>query len=202
MFESVMKKTLIQALSLALLSVATFSCKKDYGDKIGPLQDSPAAIPVTVKNATYFERIPIVTTSVAAGGLVNITLQIPADKGKIKEISKVATGTTLANLQSGDNYQLNFMNGALVRPQGSGTNEITFSSTLALYSAYRTRIATNPGYSAGLNSAGAAPTVTMTTGTPSVVDERNPNFIRYWFQIKLEDGSDIVTTEVRVRILP
>ena len=199
-----MKKTLIQALTLTLLSVATFSCKKDFGDKIGPLQDSPAAIPVTVKNATYFERIPIVTTSVAAGGSVNITLQIPADKGKIKEISKVATGTTLANLQSSPNYQLNFnsTNGALVAVPGTGTNEITFSSKLSDYSAYRTRIATNPGYSAGLNSAGAAPTVTMTTGTPSVVDERNPNFIRYWFQIKLEDGSDIVTTEVRVRILP
>ncbi|GAB3726691.1 hypothetical protein GCM10027594_08500 [Hymenobacter agri] len=201
MFESVMKKTLIQALTLALLSVATFSCKKDYGDKIGPLQDSVAAIPVTVKNATYFERIPIVTTSVAGGGNVTITLQIPADKGKIKEITKVATGATLTNLQSADAYQLNYKNGALAPQAGTGTNEITFTTTLADYSAYRTRIATIPGYSAGLNSAGAAPTVTM-TGTPPVVDERNPNFIRYWFQIKLEDGTDIVTTEVRARILP
>lgn len=199
-----MKKNLIRAFAFALITVSAFSCKKDYGDKIGPLQDSPAAIPVTVKNATYFERIPIVTTSVAAGGAVNITLQIPSDKGKIKEITRVATGTTLANLQAAEVYSLNYntSTSSVALIGGNGSNEITFTSTLALYSAYRTRITTIPGYVAGLNSAGAVPTVTMTTGTPSIVDERNPNFVRYWFRIKLEDGTDIITTEVRVRILP
>jgi hypothetical protein len=204
MFDNTMKRTLVRIFALALISISAFSCKKDYGDKIGPLQDSPAAIPVTVKNATYFERIPIVTTSVAGGGAVNITLQIPSDKGKIKEITRVATGTTLANLQSAEAYSLNYNSATqtLNILNGTGSNEITFSSTLAAYSTYRTRIATIPGYSAGLNTAGAAPTVTMTTGTPAVVDERNPNFLRYWFLIKLEDGTEIVTTEVRVRILP
>ena len=203
MLNRIMKKNLIRAFAFALITVSAFSCKKDYGDKIGPLQDSPADIPVTVKNAAYFERIPIVTTSVAAGGAVSITLQIPSDKGKIKEITRVATGTTLANLQAAEAYSLNYStttSSAAPLP-GNGSNEITFTSTLAAYSTYRTRIAGITGYVAGLNSAGAAPTVTM-TGTPAVVDERNPNFIRYWFRIKLEDGTDIITTEVRVRILP
>lgn len=204
MLNNIMKNTLIRFFTLAVLSVSAFSCKKDYGDKLGPLEDSVADVPVTVKNAAFIERIPIVTTSVASGGVVTITLQIPADKGKIKEITRVATGTTLANLQAAPAYSLNYSTTAanVVPIAGTGTNEITFSSTLAAYSAYRTRIATVPGYSAGLNSAGAAPTVTMTTGTPPVVDERNPNFIRYWFLIKLEDGREIITTEIRARILP
>jgi len=198
-----MKNALTRFFALALLAVSAFSCKKDYGDNLGPLQDSLAAIPVTVKNAVFFERIPVVTTSVANGGAVSITLQIPADKGRIKQITRVATGTTLANLQSNPAYSLNYSTAtsALVPVAGTGSNEITFTSTLAAYSTYRARIATIPGYVAGLNSAGAAPTVT-TTGTPAVVDERNPNFIRYWFLITLEDNTEIVTTEVRVRILP
>jgi len=204
MFDITMKKQLIRVFALALITIGGFSCKKDYGDKIGPLEDSPAAIPVTVKNAVYFERVPIVTTSVAGGGNVTITLQIPADKGKIKEITRVSTGNTLANLLNpNQGYALNYStttNSATPIP-GNGSNEITFTSTLAAYSAYRTRIATIPGYSAGVNTAGNAPTVTM-TGTPPVVDERNPNFVRYWFNIKLEDGTEIITTEVRARILP
>ncbi|MGY3088850.1 hypothetical protein ACVWYF_001890 [Hymenobacter sp. UYAg731] len=197
-----MKKTLIRVFTLALLSVSAFSCKKDYGDKIGPIQDSLAAIPVTVKNATYFERVPIVTASVATG-TVNITLQIPSDKGKIKEITRVAAGNTLANLQSSEAYQLNYSSTTktLTPTPGNGSNEITYSGTLAAYTAYRARIATLPDYSAGVNTAGTAATVTM-IGTPPVVDERAPNHLRYWFLIKLEDGTEIVTTEVRVRLLP
>lgn len=202
MLNRIMKKNLIRAFAFALITVSAFSCKKDYGDKIGPLQDSPADIPVTVKNAAYFERIPIVTTSVAAGGAVSITLQIPSDKGKIKEITRVATGTTLANLQAAEAYSLNYstITSSAAPLPGNGSNEITFTSTLAAYSAYRTRITGITGYTL-VNSAGAVPIVTVLPGT-TTVDERNPNFIRYWFRIKLEDGTDIITTEVRVRILP
>lgn len=202
MFDTPMKKNLIRVFTLAVLSVSAFSCKKDYGDKLGPIEDSPAAIPVTVKNATYFERVPIVTASVATG-TVTITLQIPADKGKIKEITRVATGNTLANLQSSPAYQLNYnpTTQALTTVPGTGSNEITYTGTLAAYTAYRARIATIPGYSAGINTSGNAATVTM-VGTPPVVDERSPNHLRYWFLITLEDGTEIVTTEVRVRLLP
>jgi hypothetical protein len=198
-----MKKNIVRFIVLSLLSASVFSCEKDYGDKLGPLEDSVATIPVTVSNAAYVERVPIITTSVAAGGRFDITFQIPADKGKIREISRVATGTTLANLNSSPAFWLNYNATTQTAAPilGNGTNEVTFSSSLSTYSAYRTRIATVVGYSAGLNSAGAAPTVTM-IGTPPVVDDRNPNTLRYWFLITLEDGTEIVTTEVRVRILP
>jgi hypothetical protein len=199
-----MKKEISRLLLLICLSASVFSCKKDYGDNLGPLEDSIADTPVTVANATYFERIPVVTSSIAAGGNVNITLQIPADKGRIKQISRVATGATLANLQSTNpafwlNY--NTTSNSAVPIAGNGSNSITYTSTLNTYAAYRTRLMTVPGYVAGTNLAGNAPTV-ATTGTPAVPDERNPNFIRYWFLITLEDGRDIITTEVRVRILP
>jgi hypothetical protein len=203
MLHNVMKYTLPRFFLLLLLAFSAFSCKKDYGDLLGPLEDSPADIPVTVKNATYIERVPIVTTSIAAGGKFDITLQIPADKGKIKEITRVATGTTLANLQSTAPFWFNYnaTTKASEAIGGNGSNEITFSSTLAAYSAYRTRIATVPGYSATLNTAGPAPTVAVITGT-TTPDERAPNFLRYWFLITLEDGTTIIPTEIRVRILP
>ncbi|MDF7813487.1 hypothetical protein [Hymenobacter sp. YC55] len=200
-----MKKNIIRFVTLLLLSIGTFSCEKDYGNKLGPLEDSVADIPVTVSNAAYFERVPIITTSVAAGGRFDITLQIPAGKGNIREITRVATGTTLANLNSSAPFSLNFNTTTQTASPivGNGSNEITFSTSLAAYSAYRTRLATVPNYSAGVNSAGPAATVAMLGTAPNqVVDERTPTILRYWFLITLEDGTEIVTTEVRVRILP
>ena len=199
-----MKKNIIRFVALLILSAVTFSCEKDYGDKLGPLDDALAEIPVTVKNAQYHERVPVITTSVAAGGQFDIVLQIPAGRGTIREISRVATGNTLANLNTGGAFLLNY-NTATRTPSpiaGNGSNEITFSTSLSAYSAYRTRLTTVAGYNAGLNTAGDAATVRMTTGANPVVNERDPTTLRYWFLVTLESGQEIITTEVRVRILP
>jgi len=200
-----MKKIIIRFLALFVLSVGAASCEKDYGDNLGPLEDSVAEIPVTVSNATYFERVPVITTSVAAGGRFDVKFSIPTEKGKIKEITRVATGATLANLNAGAAYSLNYntANQSVTPITGNGSNEVTFSSSLAIYSAYRTRLNSVPGYSSSVNSAGSAATVAMLGTAPNqTVDERNPTTLRYWFLLTLEDGTEIVTTEVRIRILP
>ncbi len=80
-----------------------------YGNKLGSLQDSPAAIPVTIANQGYFERFSVVTTTVLGtgatpSGTITINLSIPADKGKIKKINKIAAGNSGVEYLQSNNY--------------------------------------------------------------------------------------------------
>lgn len=191
-----MKKQLFRTLVLGLLSVGAFSCKKKYDDQsLSPLQDSVTDIPVSVPNQEFFERFPIVTASLSkkdatGAGPFTIILEIPADKGKIKEITKIATGTAgLANLQD-PNQALLFNYDAAAKQvmpiAGNGSNRITFTSSLDRYTAYRTRV--------GSASAGQPASTTGFTA-------QNPNQLPFYFLLTLEDGRQVVSTAVRVRVL-
>ena len=192
-----MKKQFIHLMALALLALGTFSCKKAYDDKsLSPLQDSVTDTPITVPNQEFFERFPIVTASLSnkptatTTGPFTIVLQIPADKGKIKEITKITTGTAgLANLASSDNslaFNYDPAGSRLAPISGNGTNQITFASSLDKYTAYRTRV--------GAAAAGqAASTVGFTP--------QNPNQLPFYFLLTLEDGRQLVSTAIRVRVL-
>ena len=193
-----MKKSFARFSVLCLLALGAFSCKKEY-DGLGPLQDSVADIQITVPNQEFFERFPIVTASVknmptaTTIGPFTIILEIPADKGKIKEISRVATGSSgLANLQSSDktlsfNYDPGTMQ--LVPIAGNGTNRVTFTSSLDKYTAYRTRV--------GAGAAGLAAVVAPN----SSFTLQNPNQLPFYFLLTLEDGRQLVSTAVRVRVV-
>lgn len=187
-----MKNQIIKFFALLIVSFAGFSCEKEYGDDtLGPLEDSKAAIPVTVTNQEYFERYPIVTASISSGGNFSVTFQIPADKGKIKEITRITTGSSgLVNVQSSV-ASLSYIPAPIA---GNGTNEITFSSNLAMYTTYRTRVGPLLGSGAtGLTLAGPAATVSATPTSPTQ--------IRFFFLLTLEDGTTIIPTEVRVRVV-
>lgn len=192
-----MKKYIVQLCALLVLSLGIFSCKKDY-EGLGPLEDSIAEIPVTVVNKEFHEFVPIVTTSQAAGGNFSITFEIPADKGTIREITRVGTGANGSLIVStrpiAQTFNYNTATQQLAPIQGNGTNRITFTSTLALYTAYRTRVA-----ALGVNAGNPG---TAATGTPPVYNEAAPNQLRYFFQLTLGDGTTVVPTEVRVRVLP
>jgi hypothetical protein len=201
-----MKKTAIQFLFLLVLAASFSGCKKDYGNKLGPLQDSPAAIPVTVTNQVYFERFPVVTCTVGTGtnanGTFTINFSIPADKGKIKEITKVATGNSGVEYLQSNSYP-NYLTTAVT---GNGTNTITFTSDLNAVRNYVTRLtaafATLPA--SATKTAAFAFTGTSMGGagtlTPNT-DPRTPNQLRFFFLITLEDGTQIITTEVDVRLI-
>jgi hypothetical protein len=205
-----MKKTAIQLFLLLVLAASFAGCKKDYGNQLGPLQDSVAAIPVTVTNQVYFERFPIVTAKVdttkglaSSTGSFSITLSIPADKGKIKEITKVATGNGGVEYLQSNQYP-NYLTTAVT---GNGTNTITFNSDLNAVRSYVTR----------LNAAFASPTFTGATRTAAFAFTENttrfkgtltpntnpqtPNQLRFFFLVTLEDGTQIITTEVDVRLM-
>ena len=100
-----MKKQLFNICCLAMLALGSLSCKKVYDDNsLAPLDQAYAPIPVTVTNASYFERFYVVLANAPTAtdnGSFAITFSIPADKGKIKEITRVSTGTSgLAQVQN------------------------------------------------------------------------------------------------------
>ena len=187
-----MKKQLLTLCFLAGLAVVSSSCKKEYDDKsLAPLDQALAPIPVTVTNADFFERYYVVVAK-APSGAFSINFSIPADKGKIKEITRVAVGGSgLLNVQVGAPTLLYNFNGmtstsaGFTPIPGNGSNTITFSSTLAAYTTYRTRV-----------GPGVAPTPATVSATP-----QSPNQIEFYFLITLEDGTTIIPPLVRVRVV-
>ncbi|HEX8657688.1 MAG TPA: hypothetical protein VF690_09155 [Hymenobacter sp.] len=207
-----MKNNLIKLCTLVLLSASVFSCKKDYGPGIGPVEDSKAEFPVTVTNAEFFERYPGVTTSVAGGGNITITLSIPDDRGKIKQINRVATSSTtqalsLTNINAAINSSTSVFaynatgtgaNRVITPIPGNGSNQITFTTTLANYLTYRIAAGATAGPAGP--QAGTPPAGPVTLPVPSTT--ATPTDIAFYFQIELEDGMTIIPMPVRVRVLP
>lgn len=191
-----MKKQLLNLCFLAVLAMASFSCKKAYDDNsLAPLDQAYAPIPVTVTNADFFERFYIVVAkapSATDNGNFTINFSIPADKGKIKEITKVATGSNgLAQVQTGASNILYNYNGQTgtnagytVTP-GNGSNTITYTSNLAAYKSYQARVGTG---------------VALIPATVSASPQA-PNQINFYFLITLEDGTTIIPPLVRVRVV-
>ena len=212
-----MKNQFFKLATLALLSVGVFSCKKDYGVGLGPLQDSQAEIPVTVTNATFFERYPVVTTSVAGGGRFTINFEIPAGKGVIREITRVVTGPSalanfgILNLTSAGTALNTTGDGTAASPfvlapiRGNGTNQISFSgvigttSTQGVYSYLPYRIRNGSTAGPAGPQAGTPPAGPVTAPVPSTTAV--PTDIQLYFRFTLEDGSTIVPMPVRVRVV-
>ena len=201
-----MKNIAFRLFALLLLAASFSACKKDYGNQLAPLQDSQATIPITVTNQVYFERFPVVTTTVDANanGTFSIALSIPADKGKIKEITKIATGN------GGVEYLQNtlYPNYTTTTPAvaGNGSNTITFNSDLNAVRSYASRLnaafATLP--SSATKAAAFAFTGTSTGGAGTLTPNANPqtpNQLRFFFLITLEDGTTLISTEVDVRLI-
>jgi len=204
-----MKKIHINLLAFLLCAIGFSACEKDYGPRLAPLQDAVAPIPITVVNQEYFERFPVVTTKVdtAAGaakstGTFSIELSIPADKGKIKEITKVGTGNS-GVLYVQDNRYPNYL-GAPVA--GNGSNKITFTSNLNEVRDYDARLSATFKSTPSLAVKNPAFTFTGTSlGKPGTLTPnanlQTPNQLRYFFLVTLEDGTQLISTEVDVRLL-
>ena len=193
-----MKKQLFTVCFLAALAFSSSSCKKVYDDNsLAPLDQAYAPIPVTVTNASFFERFFVVLANAPTAndrGMFTITFSIPADKGKIKEITRVATGSSglpqvqdptaaKASLLFNWNGLTGTSSGAVPTP-GNGSNTITYTGYLDNYNTYQTRVGTT-----------FAP-------IPATVSSnaQAPNQLNFYFFITLEDGTTIVPPLVRVRV--
>lgn len=190
-----MKKQFFALCCLAVLALASISCKKKYDDNsLAPLAQAYASIPVTVTNADFFERFYVIVAkqpNLNDNGDFTINFSIPADKGKIREITKVATGGSgSVQVQTGAANLLYNYNGTgsgtgyIVTP-GNGTNTIAYTSNLAAYNVYQKRVGTT-----------LAP-IPATVST----NAQAPNQINFFFLITLEDGTTIIPPLVRVRII-
>ena len=162
-----MKKN-IKFLSFLFLTVLMMSCKKE---DFNGLSDVRPAVPVTVTNAIDYRPEPTVSTSIAAGGAIQIVLAIPASSGRtIKEITRIAASTTYTKIQGTSGLY----NAAPI--PASGTT-YTFNTTLAEY------VVKGPG---------VIPTVSTTVGTELAN--------RFYFMLTLDDGSVLISESVRVLV--
>jgi hypothetical protein len=194
-----MKKQLFNICCLAVLAFGSFSCKKVYDDNsLAPLDQAYASIPVTVTNASFFERFYVVLANAPTAtdnGNFTIAFSIPADKGKIKEITRVATGTSgLAQVQNSSTagasalFNYNGLTGSAAGATptpGNGSNTITYTGKLSDYKTYQTRVGTS-----------LAPIPATVSANPQA-----PNQINFYFLITLEDGTTIIPPLVRVRVV-
>lgn len=209
-----MKNQFVKLFCFVLLATAASSCKKAYDDNnIAPLAPSFADIPVTVTNATYLERFPVILAkgnfgaptppstdptpilpTAAQPGDFSITFSIPADKGTIKEITRVATGNAgLTALQTGlPSRQFNYNNNTTTPGTspilGNGTNTITFTSSLLKYTEYRARV--------GVGTAAGDPAL-------FAANLLAPTQLFYYFLLTLstpQGDIQVIPTQVRVRV--
>lgn len=167
-----MKKIAFQFLILSIVAFAGISCKDDYVYS-DLVKDNRPAVPVTYTGATTYGFDPYYETSVAAGGNIKITLSIPSSSGRtIKEISKVAAGATSIN--AGTVATAGNYNAAPIA--GSGTT-VEFTTTVKDFATKRPAVPSTPVALPGFRE------------------------IAFIFQVTLDDGTQIIATPVRVRIL-
>ncbi len=169
-----MNNTLIKSISLALLVIISLACKDDL--EYGPLvRDNRPAVPVTFQNATTFGGNPYIEVP-AASGTITFTLSIPASSGRtIKEITRVAGVGTATNAGT-LNTAASVLNTAPI--PGTGTTAV-FTTTVAAIKAK----------------------FPATVTTPSA-DPYTPRELAFIFLVTLDDDSQIVTQQVRARLVP
>jgi len=161
-------------LSFLFLTVIMISCKKE---DFNGLSDVRPAVPVTVTNAIDFRPEPTVSTSIGAGGAIQIILAIPASTGKkIKEITRIAANTTYTAIQSAGTTGF-YTTTPPFTPIPVNAITYTFNTTLAEY------VVKGPG---------TIPPVSATVGTELAK--------RFYFRITLDDGSVIIPEPVRVLV--
>ncbi|RAK03244.1 hypothetical protein LX87_01366 [Larkinella arboricola] len=169
-----MKKIAFRFLLLVVVALAGISCKDDYvySDLV---QDNLPAVPVTYSGATTYGFDPYYETSIAGGGNIKITLSIPTSSGRtIKEITRVAAGATSINAGT-LNTAGNYNTGPIA---GNGTTA-EFTTTIKDFNTKRPAVPTTP------------------TTPPTGVRE-----IAFIFLVTLDDGTEIRTMPVRIRVLP
>jgi hypothetical protein len=164
-----MKKNM-RFLSFLFLAALMISCKKE---DFNGLSDVRPEVPVTVTNAIDFRPEPTVSTSISAGGAIQITLAIPASSGRtIKEITKVAASTTYTQIQS--TGSTGWYTSAPIPVNGI---TYTFNTSLTEY------VVKGPG---------TIPPVSTTVGTELAK--------RFYFLITLDNGAVIIPEPVRVLV--
>jgi hypothetical protein len=149
------------------------SCSKQETD---PLMDARPDVPVSITNAKEFRPDPTVTCSLK-DSVIQIDLSIPAQSGRtIAEITKIATSTSFTKIQASGTTGF-----YVATPIPVNGTSYSYKTSLAQYFA--------------LNAPTAA-----TGANPPAKASAELGF-RFYFLIKLDDGTQLVTMPVRVLVV-
>jgi hypothetical protein len=166
--------TIKKPLRFLLLVAVLGSCSKQKGFGPNYKDYNGGNTPVVITNAVDYRPDPTVPTAVAGDSSIKIVLAIPASSGRtIKEITKVATSSSYAAIQS--TGTTGFYNVPVI--PGSGTT-VTFTTSIKEY------YVNNP--------------VSKTNPVPATNSELT---FRYYFRLTLDDASVVYPTPVRVLVL-
>jgi len=158
---------------LFLVAVAA-SCSKQKGYGPNTKDYEVGNTPVVVTNAIDYRPDPTVPTAVAGDSSITISLSIPTASGRtIKEITKVATSSSYAAIQSAGST--GFYNVPAI--PGSGTT-VTFKTSINEYYVNNPKTVANPAPKTNLELT-----------------------FKYYFRVTLDDGSIVYPTPVRVLVL-
>lgn len=186
-------KNLYRMLTL-VLSVGLFTQCADDGEYDHPINhDNIPEVPVLFPGAVSFGGNPYYQVSFAGGtATVTINISVPEDSPlKIKEITKMIAGTT--SITPGNVNTASIANYLAAPIQVNGTSVVINTSISEFNSKFPAATCPNTTTSRILqcNVDAAA---TSTPATPYI--ER-----AFLFLVTLEDGSTIITEQVRLRVI-
>jgi hypothetical protein len=165
-------KKIYQFAMIIVVAVTFAACSTEFDDDL--VRDNRPDVPVTFTGATTYGFNPYYTVPVSGNGAMTFTLSIPTESGRtIKSIKKVTAGGTA--LLPGSVYDNTAAYAANVSVDGTS---VTFSTTLAEF-----------------NSKMA--TANRVTTVASGFVER-----AFIFLIVLDDNTEIVPVQCRVRFVP
>jgi hypothetical protein len=166
-----MKISIYKTVFIISAAVSFNSCSKQ---ETNPLLDLRPDVPVSITNATEFRPDPTVTTSIAAGGNIQIVLSIPSQSGRmITEITKIAASTSYTKIQS------------------SGTSGFYVATPIAVNGTTYTYNTSTTEYFVKNPVSASNPTAKANTELA----------LRFYFLVTLDDGTKLVTLPVRVLVL-
>ena len=166
-----MKFSINKTILIVLGAMVMNSCSKQTTD---PLLDQRPDVPVSITNATEFRPDPTVTTSIAGGGNIQVVLSIPETKGRtIKEITKIAASTSYTKIQSGGTTGF-----YVATPIVASGTTYTYNTSLTEYFTRFPASTSNPAAKANTELA-----------------------LRLYFLVTLDDGTQLITTPVRILVL-
>ena len=162
-------KVLLNIVLFAAVALVLNSCSKQ---EIDPLLDNRADFSVSITNATEFRPDPTVTTKLTDGN-IQIVLSIPEKGRTIKEITKIATSTTYAKIQSGSSTGW-----YVATPIAASGTTYTYNTSLNEYFTKNPVSTSNPAAKVNTELA-----------------------LRFYFLVTLDDNTKLVTMPVRVLVL-
>jgi hypothetical protein len=167
-------KRIYQLVMIMVVAISFAACTGDFDNEL--VRDRRLEVPVTFTGATTYGFNPFYTVPISGSGAITFTLSIPGDAGKsIKNLKKVTAGGT--GLTPGSLYDATAAYAANVIVDGSS---VTFTTTLA-------------EFNAKMAAANRIPAI-IAAGT----------FVEraFFFLIVLDDNSEIVPVQCRLRFVP